>query len=221
LIRWVSEIRPTRISAAKYVAEAAPSASDADRQRWCDEFERDALSAIDRLIAHRILGVSLWEGVDHVAVLARDLFEAISPPLLAEPNEPNISDLELISKALDVCKSLTWWFADGPFKMADVIWSFSTTSLLKLSELCQSEMRDSTNRSCARGRDRWHRPVMARGNATSRVWPRLSTIFWWKVLDTTLTKLRRKLQSTLTTTIFFRGNVAGSKMASVWSRDLS
>jgi ribosomal protein S30 len=30
------------------------------------------------------------------------------PPLLAEPNEPNISDLELISRALQVCKSLTW-----------------------------------------------------------------------------------------------------------------
>jgi ribosomal protein S30 len=54
------------------------------------------------------LGVSLWEGVDHVAALARDLFEAISPPLLAEPNEPNISDLELISRALGVCRSLTW-----------------------------------------------------------------------------------------------------------------
>jgi hypothetical protein len=80
LIRWVSDIRPSRIFAAQLIAAEAPSASDADRQRWCDEFERDALSAIDRLIAHRTLGVSLWEGVDHVAVLAKNLFEAISPP---------------------------------------------------------------------------------------------------------------------------------------------
>jgi hypothetical protein len=107
LIRWVNDIRPSRIFAAP-LANEAPSASDADRQRLCDEFDRDALSAIDRLIAHRTLGVSLWEGVDHVAVLARYLFEAISPPLLAEPSEPNISDLELISRALQVCRSLTW-----------------------------------------------------------------------------------------------------------------
>jgi hypothetical protein len=210
LIRWVSEIRPTRISAAKY-----------DRQRWCDEFERDALSAIDRLIAHRILGVSLWEGVDHVAVLARDLFEAILPPLLAEPNEPNISDLELISRALDVCKSLTWmvrgWSIQNGRRDLEFLDNILTEAVGAVSErdegFDEPKLR-ARPRSLASPRD----------GARKRYFKSLASVvhnLLVEGLGYDTNEAAKKVAKHMKTTISFRGNVAGSKMASVWSRDLS
>jgi hypothetical protein len=62
------------------------------------------------------LGVSLWEGIDRVAALARELFEEISLPVLAEPNEPNVSDLELSYRALTVCNSLIWLVREWPIQ---------------------------------------------------------------------------------------------------------
>jgi hypothetical protein len=86
---------------AEYIAQNAPSATDLDRKRWCDEFSQNPNSAMARLYTHTRLGISLWEGVDRVGILAKNLFEAISPAI-----DPRASDRDALVMTLEVCMAL-------------------------------------------------------------------------------------------------------------------
>jgi hypothetical protein len=182
-ICWINDIKPSSTYVAQYIAEEAPSSSDADQKRWCGEFERDALSAIDRLIAHRTLGVSLGEGVDQVAVLARNLFEAISP---TELNGPSISDIELIFRALTVVRSLTWMVRG---------WAIQNgrQDLILLDNVLTETV--GAVMECDEGFD--EPKLRARPRSS---WLRSSTIFWWKVLGSALMKRHKEWRSTSTIT---------------------
>jgi hypothetical protein len=93
---------PMESDAACLLSKYAPSASDADRKRWCDEFAEDRAAAFIRLYAHRALGVPLWGGVENVACKAIDLFRAISPEIC-----PTASHRDQFVKTLEIFYALT------------------------------------------------------------------------------------------------------------------
>jgi hypothetical protein len=67
----------------------APDDADYDDPailRSFEDFLRDAPQAILRLRAHRLLRVSLWDGVDVVASRARALFDAVPAEVLSPPD---------------------------------------------------------------------------------------------------------------------------------------
>jgi hypothetical protein len=87
---------------AELILKYAPSASDEERQRWVDEFNRNPAGATLRLYVHERLGVSLWAGVDQVEALAKSLFAAIPPQAIPQ----RASDRDLFASSLNLCLML-------------------------------------------------------------------------------------------------------------------
>jgi hypothetical protein len=75
-----------------------------DEIRWREEMLRNPIDGLMRMRVHKLLGVSLWEGVDDVVARARSLFGAITPNVATGAVVP---PLDGFKDALEICLLLT------------------------------------------------------------------------------------------------------------------
>jgi hypothetical protein len=83
---------------------------DDQMQRLWHLYLRHASAAVERLLMHRTLGVSVWDGVDQVRADARRLFAQIPAEALMLPDDAKEQDVFV--RALRVCMHLMFAASD-------------------------------------------------------------------------------------------------------------
>jgi hypothetical protein len=83
---------------------------------------QDGERAINRLYAHNLFRVSLWEGVNVIEAHARNLFDSIPPEALK--TKAGASDREIFVHALNICHVIVMLaFKSGRQDLADIAYS--------------------------------------------------------------------------------------------------
>jgi hypothetical protein len=118
---------PARGRVGQFTAQRPDKAAgeewtEATRQRHFQEFLQDAMRAMNRLDAHKLFKVSLWEGVDEIEARARNLFDSIPPEALT--TKPGASDREIFKHALKICSRIVILaFKSGRQDLAHIAYS--------------------------------------------------------------------------------------------------
>jgi hypothetical protein len=119
---YVPEVQTQNTSSGAVVSRGAQEWTEATRQRHFQEFAQDTMRAMNRLGAHKLFKVTLWEGVDDVEARARSLFDSIPPEALTM--KAGASDREVFKRALDICSTIVMLaFKSGRQDLAHIAYS--------------------------------------------------------------------------------------------------